>query len=102
MKTFWKVLLFILVGLVCLRFLPVLLIPMVLGLLAMFAIGALLLGGLATVAATGISVIGGTLVVVLVLLAALSPIWVPVLAIVGLVSLFRRGNRPGPQPPVVA
>ena len=93
MKTFWKVLLFILVGLVCLHFLPVLLVPVVLGFLAMLAVGALLLGGLASVAATGLSVIAGILVVVLVLLAVLSPIWVPVLAIVGLISLFRRNSK---------
>ena len=94
MKPIWKVPLIILVALLCFRILPVLLLPVFIGLVAALAIGALLLGGLATVAATGISVVAGVLAVVLVLLVALSPIWVPVLAIVGLVSLFRRNRKP--------
>ena len=93
MKTFWKALLFVVLGLVILHLCPVLLVPVMLGFAAALVIGTVLLSGVAAVAATGLSLVAGLLAVVLVLLAVLSPIWLPVLAIVGLVSLCRRGRK---------
>lgn len=93
MNTFLKVLLFVILGLVCLKLLPFLFIPVALAFAGLLAVGALLMGGVATVAATGLTVVAGILAVALVLVAALSPIWIPVLAIVGLVSLCRRGGK---------
>jgi hypothetical protein len=93
MKTFWKILLIGLLVLVCLHLCPVLLVPVMLGFAALLVIGSLLAGGLAALAATGLSLVAGLLAVALVVLAVLSPIWLPVLAVVGLVSLCRRGRR---------
>lgn len=93
MKTFGKILLFVVLGLVCVHFFPVLLLPLILGVVALLVIGTLLAGGLAALAATGLSVLAVLLTVVLVLLAVLSPIWLPVLAIAGLISLCRRPRR---------
>jgi hypothetical protein len=93
MKTFWKVLLFGLLALVCLHLCPILFVPVALSFAAMLIIGVLLTGGLAAVAATGLSLAAGLLAVVLVLLAVLSPIWLPVLALIGLISLCRRGGK---------
>jgi hypothetical protein len=93
MKPFWKILLFGALGLIILHVCPILLVPVMLGLAAMLVIGTVLLSGVAAVAATGLSLVAGLLAVVLVLLAVLSPIWLPVLAIVGLVSLCRRHHR---------
>jgi hypothetical protein len=93
MKTFGKILLFIVAALVVVHFCPILLVPVVLGGAALLVIGTMLAGGIAAVAATGLSILAGLLAVVLVILALLSPIWLPVLAIVGLVSLCRGGGR---------
>ena len=87
MKTFWKILLFVALGLVILHLCPVLLVP------AMLVVGTVLLSGVAAMAVTGLSLVAGLLAVALVLLAVLSPIWLPVLAIVGLVSLCHRGRK---------
>jgi len=93
MKTFWKVLLIALLALVCLKLCPILFIPVMLGFAAMLVIGTLLAGGLAALAATGLSLVAGLLAVTLVVLAVLSPIWLPILAVFGLISLCRRGRR---------
>ncbi|MEO6873402.1 MAG: hypothetical protein ABI222_01135 [Opitutaceae bacterium] len=82
MNTFWKILLCVMTALLCLHFLPVLLILIVLGFVALLALGAVLASGL-----------GGIVAVALVLLTVLAPIWIPVLAMVGIVSLCRRNNR---------
>jgi hypothetical protein len=81
MKTFLKVLLLLVAALVCIKLLP-------------FALGLAcaslaVLGGLALLGASL-----AALFVTVALLAALvlSPIWVPVLLICGLVALCRRGG----------
>jgi hypothetical protein len=43
--------------------------------------------------ALGVSVAAAIFGVVVVLAAVLSPIWLPVLAVVGLIALLKRGNR---------
>jgi hypothetical protein len=81
-----KILLYGLVGLlavVAVKFLPALVLA---GMMAGLMLGAVVLGGLSLAA-----------VVLLVALAAavvLTPFWLPVLAIVGLVALVRRLTRP--------
>jgi hypothetical protein len=92
MKTFLKVLLMAALLVIAIKFSPIIFIAALVGMVA-----AALLG-----------VIGLTLIIVLlsVLLAiavALSPIWVPILAVIGLISLFRRqAPAPTPVPPVMA
>ena len=93
MNTFGKILLFTLLALVVLHLFPLLLIPIVLVVAALLAIGTLLAGGFGALAAAGLSLLAGVLGVVLVLLAELSPVCVPLLAIYGLVKLCSRNRK---------
>ena len=79
MKTFLKILLFVLLAMVVIHVFPLLLVPATLSVLVMLGIGAVLVGVLAAV-----------LAVALVILTVLSPLWLPGLAVLGLVSLCRR------------
>ena len=80
MKTFLRVLLCVVVTVVAFKLLPVLMVPVV-------------LGGLAAAAGVGLILLLVLLAVALAVVAVLAPIWIPVLAIVGLVALIRRANR---------
>lgn len=90
MKTFLKIVLFLVLGLVAVKLCPLLLAPALASVMVMLALGGVVLAGLATVAATGLTLTAVLLGVVLLVLAVLSPVWVPVLALIGLISLFRR------------
>lgn len=83
MKTFLKVVLLVIAAVVAVK-----LLPLTLGL------GILLGITLVALAAVGVSILALVLGLGVVLAAVLSPIWIPVLAIVGLVALVKRGNRP--------
>ncbi|MES1194469.1 MAG: hypothetical protein ABUL65_01155, partial [Opitutus sp.] len=54
----------------------------------------------AVLGAVGISLLAVLLAVLIAFVVALSPIWIPVLVVLGLVSLFRK-NGSATQPPVV-
>jgi hypothetical protein len=82
MKTFLKVLLLVLVAVVAIK-----LLPMTIGL--GFVLGLLLVG----VLALGLSLVAGLAGLGILLGAVLSPIWVPVLLIVGLIALVKRLTR---------
>lgn len=97
MKTFLKVLLGVAVCFVAIHFFPLLLVPVIFGVAVTLIVGSALVGGLAALLATTLSLLAGLLVVMLVALAVLSPIWLPILAIVGLISLCRKS-----QPPLVS
>lgn len=84
MKTFLKVLLLVIVALVAVK-----LLPLTIGL--GFVLGLLLVALLAV----GLSVVGGIAALTLFLGALLSPIWIPVLAVVALIALIKRANRSG-------
>jgi hypothetical protein len=81
MKTFLKVALIALAVLVALKLLPVTLLA--LGLLVAATVGVLAVGFSAAVVIACI-VLGAA--------AALSPIWIPVLAVVGIVALVRKSS----------
>lgn len=91
MKTFVKVLLLAILLIVAIKFSPVLFIGALVGLFAAAVLGAV-----------GFGLIAALLGVLLCLALALSPIWVPVLIVLGLISLFRRENKTGGTPPPVA
>lgn len=82
MKTFLKVVLLVVLAILALK-----LIPLTLGLGCVLL--AVLLGFLA-LGVSAIVVVTGAMVVVA---AVLSPIWVPVLLIIGLIALIRRATR---------
>jgi len=93
MNTFGKILLVTLLALVAIHVFPVLLVPLVLAGLALLITGLALAGGLIGVAATGLTLVAGVLAVLLVVAALLAPIWLPGLAIYGIVVLCRRNSK---------
>ena len=82
MKTFFKILLAIIAAVLVVKLLPVTL-----------ALGCARAIGAALVLALGVSVLAVSVGVLLALVALLSPIWLPVIAIVGLVMLIKRCGR---------
>ena len=98
MKTFLKFVLCVLLVILAIKFLPVLLFPFVVGGLGLTLILALAFAAVATVAGVGVTAVVAIAGVLLALVAVLSPIWIPVLAIIGVIALIRRSNRA----PVVA
>ncbi len=90
MNTFLKISLIVVLALLALKFLPVILVGAFVGLLLAVILGAF-----------GLSLVALLLAVGIVLALVLSPIWIPVLIVMGLISLFRKlGERPAP--PVMA
>lgn len=85
MKTFVKVLLLAALLIVAIKFSPVLFIGALAGLIVAAVLGVV-----------GISLVAALLAVVLALAVALSPIWIPVLVVLGLISLFRKSERTPP------
>lgn len=79
MNTFLKILLFLVLAIIAIKLFPLT--------LAIGVILALALGGAVFV---GFSVIAALLVVALAVVAALAPIWLPALAIVGVIALFKK------------
>jgi len=91
MKTFLKVLLIAALLIVAIKLSPVIFLGALLGLIAAALLGAV-----------GISLVAALLAVLLAFTVALSPIWIPVLVVMGVVSLFRKNNSPAPTPVVTA
>lgn len=81
MKTFLKILLLAALLIVAIKLSPVIFIGMVIGLFAAGLLGVV-----------GVSLLVAFLAVALAFAVALSPIWIPVLVVMGLVSLFRRSD----------
>ena len=79
MKTFLKILLAAALLIVAIKLSPILFLAALVGLLVAAILGVL-----------GLSLIAGLVAVLLAFTVALSPIWIPVLAVVGAVSLYRR------------
>ena len=91
MKTFLKVLLIAALLIVAIKLSPVIFIGALLGVIAAALLGAV-----------GISLVAALLAVLLAFTLALSPIWIPILVVMGLVSLFRKNSNPAPVPVVTA
>lgn len=92
MKTFLKILLVAALLIVAIKLSPVIFIAALAGLLAAVVLGAL-----------GLSLLAALVAVVLAFAVALSPIWIPVLCVIGLINLFRRnGSKSTSIPPPVA
>lgn len=82
MKTFLKVLLIIALAIVAVKLLPLTLV-----------VGGLLAAGVALLAVIGVSMLAIGTCLGLGLIALLSPLWLPVLALIGIVMLVKRHNR---------
>ncbi len=87
MKTFLKILLVALAVIVAIKLLPLALV-----------LGCVVAGVAAIVAAVGVSLGAGLLAAGLLLALVLSPIWLPILALVGIVALIKKlGAKPAPR-----
>lgn len=91
MKTFLKVLLVAALLIVAIKFSPIIFAGAIVGLVVAALLGAV-----------GLSLIAVLFAILLTVTLALAPIWLPVLVIMGLVSLFRRDTPPAAQPPATA
>ncbi len=85
MMTILKIFLFGIAAMVAAYLLSVLFIPML-------GVGAGLVGAAAGILAAAFAVLAALFAVMVVLAVVLSPVWLPMLAIVGLVSLCKRGG----------
>jgi hypothetical protein len=85
MKTFLKVILIAALLVVAIKLSPMIFLGALLGLIAAAVLGAL-----------GISLLAGLLAVATALVMALAPIWIPILVIMGVISLFRKNGDSAP------
>ena len=81
-KNFLKIVLLVIVAIVAVKFLPLI-----------FAFGFVLAGAIVGLIALAGSAIVALLGSVLVLVAVTSPIWVPLLALIGIILLVKRSHR---------
>ncbi len=95
MKTFLKIVLIVVLALLALKFIPVIFVGAAAGLLVATLLGVV---GVSLLAVLLAALLG----VVVAIAFALSPIWIPALLILGVISLFKKlGDKPV-QPPVLA
>ena len=85
-----KVLLVVALGIVIIQVWPVALVPLVIGLLLELGLGVLLLVSLMVLGAAGLGAVIGLLAAAVVLLALFSPVWIPVVVILGIIWLVKR------------
>jgi len=83
MNTFLKVVLVAAILVIAIKISPVLFLGAFVGLIVAAVLGVI-----------GISLIAGLAAVVLSLAVALAPIWIPIVCIVGIISLCRKNERP--------
>ncbi len=89
MKTFLKVLLIAALLIIAIKLSPVIFVGGIVGLIVAMVLGAV-----------GISLVAALAGVLLALAVALSPIWLPVLCVLGVVSLFRKNGK-SVRPPLM-
>ena len=106
MKTFFvaclKVLLVIALGVVVIQVWPMAIVPLIAGLLLMLALGVVFLTGLLTAGVVGTGVVAGLLAAAIVLLAVLSPVWIPLAVVAGIIWLARKAGGSRPRPAATA
>jgi len=91
MNTFLKILLAAALLVIAIKFSPILFVGAFVGLVAAAVLGVL-----------GLSLLAALVAVILAFALALSPIWIPVLCVFGLISLFKRNSGVTTPPPVPA
>jgi hypothetical protein len=84
-------------GLIMFHFWPVTVVPFAVALLLVLVFGALLLAGLCAVGAAGVGAIAGLFVAGVVLLVLLSPVWIPLAVLWGIIWLVRQSGSSKPQ-----
>lgn len=91
MKTFLKILLAAVLLIIAIKISPILFIAALVGLFAAGVLGVV-----------GVSLVVAFLAVALAFAVALSPIWIPVLIVIGLVALFKGSKSAAPVAPTPA
>lgn len=86
MKTFLKIILIAVLLIVAIKLSPMIFLGALLGLIAAAALGTV-----------GITLVAVLLVVLVALMVALSPIWLPMVVIIGFVSLFKKTGQQAPS-----
>lgn len=89
MNTFLKIFLVAVILIVALKFSPLIFLGVLVGMIMAVVLGAV-----------GLSLVAALLGVAIAIAVALSPLWIPVLVVMGLVSLFRGDQRT--LPPIAA
>lgn len=90
MTTFVKVILLAFVAVLLVHLWPIAVVPFVVIGLAIAALGAITAGGVAVVLTVGMALVGAVLAVIVSVTAALSPVWIPVVLVLGIISLAKR------------
>jgi len=91
-----KVLLVVVITMVLVHFVPLLAVPMAIALILALGLGAVVLIGLVVGGVAVTATAAALLAVAVGLLAALSPAWIPLLVILGIVWLVKKlGSAPG-------
>lgn len=91
MKTFLKILLAAVLLIIAIKVSPILFLAALVGLFAAGVLGVV-----------GVSLVVAFLAVALAFAVALSPIWIPVLIVIGLVALFKGSKPAAPAAPTPA
>lgn len=94
MKTFLKILAAVALVAVIWHFAPVLLVPVIILAFVSLAVGVVL-------GVLGLILLAGLIALALALIGALSPIWIPVLCICGLIWMIKKLTAKPANPPVV-
>jgi hypothetical protein len=87
---FLKVIIAIAIGVAIVHLWPVTIVPVLVALALMLGLAALFLACLATVGTAGVAGLTGLMALAAVLLAVLSPVWIPVVLILGIIWMVRR------------
>ena len=86
---FLKVIAAIAIGVAIVHLWPVTIVPVLVALALMFGLAVLFLVGVVTVGTVGLAALAGLVAAAAVLLAVLSPVWVPAVLIVGIIWVIR-------------
>ena len=93
MNTFLKVLLYVVLTLIAIKLLPFFMGAVLLGGAGLLLLAGLAVGGIAAIASCGVAGLTVVLTALVAVVAVLSPIWIPVLVVVGIIALIRRSSR---------
>ena len=93
MNTFLKVLLYIVLTLIAIKLMPLFALAFMLAGAGLLVLAGLVFSGVAAIAGFGVAGLTVVITALVAVIAVLSPIWIPVLIVVGIIALVRRSSR---------
>ena len=93
MNTFLKVLLYVVLTLIAIKLMPLFALAFMLAGAGLLVLAGLLFSGIAAIAGCGVAGLTVVITALVAVIAVLSPIWIPVLIVVGIIALIRRSSR---------